>query len=76
MLTRCQAGGTARPSILKNLLTQLEINGPPSHGLQEQEDVIRWTTATLFGGMFSRARLNTRLTDSNELDLAAADTVG
>lgn len=48
-----KATGTAPPSILKDLLTTLATNEPPSHGLEKEEETIRWTINALFVGMFS-----------------------
>ena len=42
-----QASGGAPPSILKQLLTDLSKRSLYS---EEQEDCVRWTAGTLFGG--------------------------
>ncbi|KAG8707602.1 hypothetical protein FRC09_001734 [Ceratobasidium sp. 395] len=47
--TRSQmAEGIASPSILKTLLTEM-VNGQPlDHGIEEEEDVIRWVVGTIY----------------------------
>ncbi|KAF8594596.1 cytochrome P450 [Ceratobasidium sp. AG-I] len=43
-----KTAGIASPSILEKLLTKLAADGPPSHGLEEEEDRIKWVVGTLF----------------------------
>lgn len=46
-----QALESASSSLLGKLLMTLAANGPPGHGLDEEEDVIQWVARILFAGM-------------------------
>ncbi|QRW09454.1 cytochrome P450 family protein [Ceratobasidium sp. AG-Ba] len=42
------AAGTALPSIVKNLVTDLTTNEAPKYGIAYQEDIIRWVAGTFY----------------------------
>ncbi|KAG8719499.1 hypothetical protein FRC08_002681 [Ceratobasidium sp. 394] len=47
--TRSQmAAGTASPSILKDLLTKMANTPSFKHGIEEEEDIVRWVVGTLY----------------------------
>ncbi|KAG8698061.1 hypothetical protein FRC09_007460 [Ceratobasidium sp. 395] len=47
--TRSQiAANIAAPSILRTLLNRLATNGAPRHGVEAEEDIVRWVIGTLY----------------------------
>ncbi|KAF8595453.1 cytochrome P450 [Ceratobasidium sp. AG-I] len=42
------SAGTAPPSMLKKMLTDLDTDGPIQPTVEEEEEMFRWVTATLF----------------------------